>query len=115
MTTRWTIVVVYKLVKARQAAHWPSVEGVILKSGTRTKLQGDSQQATGEDTLAALKYQYQVAGAWVFAAAVFMGGGVTSQAEPHRAPGSARSVALNSDPRSRLLTPLEYLQTNCVL
>ena len=45
-TTLLCYVVVYKLVKARQAAHWPSVEGLILKSGTGVKLETHSQHMT---------------------------------------------------------------------
>lgn len=54
-------VVVYKLVKAQQAEHWPSVEGVILKSGT-AKRDTSSDPGAEVKTVAALQYKYTVAG-----------------------------------------------------
>ncbi len=61
-TTLLCFVVVYKLVKARQAAHWPTVEGVITKSKTGVTREKHAQQATTVKTVAALEYQYKVEG-----------------------------------------------------
>ena len=55
-------VVVYKLVKARQAAHWPSVEGEITKSKTGVEREKHAHQGTTVKTVAALEYQYTVKG-----------------------------------------------------
>jgi hypothetical protein len=61
-TTLLCFVVVYKLVKARQAAHWPSVEGVITKSRTRVQEESHSQEPDTVKNVAAVQYEYQVGG-----------------------------------------------------
>ena len=61
-TTLVCWVVVYKLVKARQASHWPTVEGVITKSETRAAKESHSGQGSTVKTLASLEYEYKIAG-----------------------------------------------------
>ncbi|HEY4365504.1 MAG TPA: DUF3592 domain-containing protein [Bryobacteraceae bacterium] len=61
-TTAVCWVVVYKLVKARQASHWPTVEGTITKSETRGVKESHSGQGSTVKTLASLEYEYKIAG-----------------------------------------------------
>ncbi len=57
-----SLVVAYKLVKARQAAHWPSAAGVITKSQTRVVKETHTNQAATAKTVAALEYEFKVDG-----------------------------------------------------
>ena len=63
LPTLISFVVAYKLVKARQAAHWPSAAGVITKSQTRVVKETHTNQAPTAKTVAALEYEFQVDGA----------------------------------------------------
>ena len=57
-----SFVVAYKLVKARQAARWPSATGVITKSQSRVVKETHAQQASTVKTVAALEYRFEVDG-----------------------------------------------------
>jgi hypothetical protein len=61
-STLLSFVVAYKLVKARQAARWPSAAGVITRSRTRVVKERRVQEVTTAKTVAALEYQYEVDG-----------------------------------------------------
>jgi hypothetical protein len=57
-----SFVVVYKLVKARQAQHWPSTPGVITKSQTRAVQQSHSRQTDTVKTVPCVEYRFKVGG-----------------------------------------------------
>jgi len=57
-----SFMVAYKLVKARQAARWPSATGLITRSQTRAVKETHLGQAPNVKTVAALEFQFQVDG-----------------------------------------------------